>query len=376
MAFRLVATVEGRTVRVALGAGDYVLGSHPTCAVRLPHPSVSRRHAALRVERDCVLVEDLKSRNGTRIAGRRVSAHTWLPGTAMHFGAVAVWLEDIETEDLDAGVLLPAADEVAAASWSGEHSTPGSGPVEAFALHHLPGLLRRLCQDVEMSTMAQAVGEAVYAALPCLEVEVASSRSGGVVFRVVRGGENGAAAFYLEAGGGPFALRVGFPSAHLARSFAPLVDSAAALVEAAAGKRLQTPEQQNRRDTPPSVPDPPTVVPAVREIYAAAARVARGDVGVLILGESGTGKELLARYIHAASGVARGSGVPVTGRAADAVGHSGACRARRNFLRPCRVRRRCRRDRRPPGDQPSHSVPPHQGVADTAMTPLRTGAGS
>jgi transcriptional regulator with PAS, ATPase and Fis domain len=43
------------------------------------------------------------------------------------------------------------------------------------------------------------------------------------------------------------------------------------------------------------------VVASVRTIYGDAARVARGDVGVLILGESGTGKEVLARYIHCAS---------------------------------------------------------------------------
>ncbi len=306
MAFRLVATVEGRTVRVALGSGEHVLGSHPECAIRLPHPSISRRHAALRVESDHIVVEDLKSRNGTRVAGRRVSSHVWLPGTAMHFGAVAVWLEDVTAEDLEAGVVLSGFNGCPPASWTGEHSTHGSGPVEAFALQHLPGLLRRLCQGVEATTMAQAVGEAVYAALPCLEVEVTARRGGGLVFRVARGGEAGGAPFYLEASGGPFALRVGFPSAHLARSFAPLVDCAAGLVEAAASDKLEAPPAQGDRGALPSLPDPPTVVPAVRDLFAAAARVARGDVGVLILGESGTGKELLARYIHAASPFAGG----------------------------------------------------------------------
>src|SRR5262249_24359955 len=55
-----------------------------------------------------------------------------------------------------------------------------------------------------------------------------------------------------------------------------------------------------------SLPDPATVVPAVQQLYREAAKVAQGDVGVLVCGESGTGKELLARFLHAASPRASG----------------------------------------------------------------------
>jgi len=41
--------------------------------------------------------------------------------------------------------------------------------------------------------------------------------------------------------------------------------------------------------------------PAMVELRALAARVARGDANVLVLGESGTGKELVARSVHAQS---------------------------------------------------------------------------
>ena len=40
---------------------------------------------------------------------------------------------------------------------------------------------------------------------------------------------------------------------------------------------------------------------AMRELYTQAARVAKGDIAVLILGETGAGKELLAQEVHSAS---------------------------------------------------------------------------
>ncbi|RMH22263.1 MAG: hypothetical protein D6696_03825 [Acidobacteria bacterium] len=49
------------------------------------------------------------------------------------------------------------------------------------------------------------------------------------------------------------------------------------------------------------MPEPPSVEPMMQRLYADAARVAQGEVSVLIRGESGTGKEVLARYVHAAS---------------------------------------------------------------------------
>jgi DNA-binding NtrC family response regulator len=46
--------------------------------------------------------------------------------------------------------------------------------------------------------------------------------------------------------------------------------------------------------------------PAMRNLYAEAARVARSNISVLLLGETGVGKEVLARAIHAHSPRAKG----------------------------------------------------------------------
>ncbi|MFP3941056.1 MAG: sigma 54-interacting transcriptional regulator [Thermoanaerobaculia bacterium] len=65
------------------------------------------------------------------------------------------------------------------------------------------------------------------------------------------------------------------------------------------GQRRRPPERP--RVSRPALPEPPTVVSEVRRLYERAARVALGEVSVLIQGESGTGKEVLARFIHEAS---------------------------------------------------------------------------
>src|SRR5688572_3796774 len=58
------------TLRVEhVGAsGEVVLGRDPECQVQLAHARVSRRHARISLGRPC-LVEDLGSRNGTKVAG-------------------------------------------------------------------------------------------------------------------------------------------------------------------------------------------------------------------------------------------------------------------------------------------------------------------
>ena len=60
-----------------LAAGDNLIGREAAAAVRLGHPSVSRRHARIRVDGARAIVDDLGSRNGTFVDGRLVE-----PGAA------------------------------------------------------------------------------------------------------------------------------------------------------------------------------------------------------------------------------------------------------------------------------------------------------
>jgi DNA-binding winged helix-turn-helix (wHTH) protein len=75
--------------RIALATGTYVVGRDRHADVCIDDPSVSRRHARLVVEGDSVAVEDLESRNGTRVRGALVSQPVRLAeGDVVTFGAI------------------------------------------------------------------------------------------------------------------------------------------------------------------------------------------------------------------------------------------------------------------------------------------------
>jgi pSer/pThr/pTyr-binding forkhead associated (FHA) protein len=64
-----------REVEVASEEGDVLLGRASDVTVQLPYPKVSLRHARIFREADSFRIEDLGSSNGTRLAGRRLTAH-------------------------------------------------------------------------------------------------------------------------------------------------------------------------------------------------------------------------------------------------------------------------------------------------------------
>jgi DNA-binding winged helix-turn-helix (wHTH) protein len=91
-----------------LAVGRYTVGRAPGCTPRLASRTVSGRHALLSVEKDAVFVEDLGSKNGTYLDGRRIAAKTRVPeSSVVTMGAVAVRLRRHEdpaetTDPMDA----------------------------------------------------------------------------------------------------------------------------------------------------------------------------------------------------------------------------------------------------------------------------------
>ena len=311
MVYRLVVVRPGGSFRYPIDRGDNLVGSHPDCAIRLRHPSVSRRHAFLRIVDGAVEIEDLGSRNGTRVNGAEVHRARVAVGSSLLIGAVEGHLEEVPDADLEAAVLV-----------GGEHPTPdlsnhdevvsttlASGLADAFTLHHLPDIAGRLAAGAPLDEMAQRVGHALLSALPAVSVSV-TSHSGlageGLLFTAHRDDVAVRQDATVTTRHGDLTVEVGFPSDRIATAFEPLVSAAAGLVATAARTASSGRSARRRWGQPPPLPDPPTVSLEMQAIYGRAARVARGDISVLILGESGTGKEVLAHYLHTASSVADG----------------------------------------------------------------------
>ena len=95
MVLRLVVEAPDRLQRFCLAEGENRLGSSPECRIRIPHPSISRRHATIFVDGGHAEIEDLGSRNGTRVNGRSIrERQAFDVGQTLTLGSIKVRLED------------------------------------------------------------------------------------------------------------------------------------------------------------------------------------------------------------------------------------------------------------------------------------------
>jgi DNA-binding winged helix-turn-helix (wHTH) protein len=76
-------------VLVALAEGEYLLGRHPDSVVPIDSETVSRHHARLWISGGQATLEDLGSRNGTFVRGKRLAGPARLvDGDEFYLGAV------------------------------------------------------------------------------------------------------------------------------------------------------------------------------------------------------------------------------------------------------------------------------------------------
>lgn len=81
---------------LGLVTGENIVGRERDAAIRIDDPSISRRHARIIVSAEGVAVEDLRSKNGTSMHGRRIHAVDRLTdGDMIVFGTVAAVLRAV-----------------------------------------------------------------------------------------------------------------------------------------------------------------------------------------------------------------------------------------------------------------------------------------
>ncbi|BCS31781.1 hypothetical protein TBR22_A09850 [Luteitalea sp. TBR-22] len=79
--------IDGRRIRLA--TGDNAIGRDPASRVWLDFASVSRRHASILVDATGAMLEDLGSKNGTRVGTTTVLGQVRLQeGDVVHVGAI------------------------------------------------------------------------------------------------------------------------------------------------------------------------------------------------------------------------------------------------------------------------------------------------
>jgi adenylate cyclase len=91
--FTLAYTLDGRQYRHPLPVGDTVVGRAPVCDLAIDDPSISRRHAQIRVLGEHCHLADLGGRNGTFVNGVAVTEAEVAEGDSIILGRFQLRLE-------------------------------------------------------------------------------------------------------------------------------------------------------------------------------------------------------------------------------------------------------------------------------------------
>ncbi len=283
-----------------LQTGSYVLGSSAQCDVSVGASRVSRRHLQIDVLADGgAIVRDLGSRNGTRHGQRRITEMALTEPTRLLLGDVEVMVIPDSTSSGVVGLPesdpqdLPVSKPVAP---SRATQAPGIGWALIHALdNHLDRSARGAAQASVLGGVLGEWTDILQAAAMCIR------RNGpdGPILAAAGEPAKGTAGsrFELECHG--MFLQMDFDAPRElspAQELALRVGMAALAPSADAGHGAQSvqPGTGSAREVVGMV----SACSQMRDLYALAARVAAGDVSVLIRGESGVGKELLATWVH------------------------------------------------------------------------------
>ncbi|QQR89388.1 MAG: FHA domain-containing protein [Myxococcales bacterium] len=123
--------------------GETLVGRSDACGIVVKHNSVSRLHAALRLTSGALTIEDLGSRNGTAVNGRRIEGHTELrAGDVVILGQMVI---DVVEGDPSVRALAPTQHQVNRSELEGD---PATEKVTADAV-------KRVVDDLEKKKLSE-----------------------------------------------------------------------------------------------------------------------------------------------------------------------------------------------------------------------------
>jgi len=263
-------------------AVDVTFGRSRGATVHVESEKVSRMHARVRRVGDLIEVEDLGSRNGTRVNGEKIEGVVRVTsGDEIAIGSI------LAVVGVTSGLRRssPIADDV-----RGEARLVAE--VDRSLRYHRPltiGLVR-VANDAVLEAMARS--------LRPMDLMAEDAGDDYLVILPELGRSEGEAAManLLD-----FARGAGVP-AKAASAQCPEDGTTVETLIGAVRQGLRTGRSPRESGSVPAINEPIVLDPAMRRVYTLVDRIADSQMTILILGETGVGKEGIAEAIHQKSG--------------------------------------------------------------------------
>lgn len=163
---RLVAYAPDGVRRFPVHRSELIIGSWPECDICLPYTGVAQRHARLLYDGNELKIEDLGTRKGLLVSGRKVREASLEVLDEIRLGGVTLLVEDI--------VPLP---EKETASLTPAEEKPADGPPKMTSCRMI-GHLNRMSEWVLADAESRTTSEALVS-------DVLADFGGGAVFLLV-----------------------------------------------------------------------------------------------------------------------------------------------------------------------------------------------